>query len=97
MEAIVEALSEIVEEKNYRFCINHISSMFQIFFSSERVYDYRSAKTADAALFAGYHRKLLERGVFFPPSQFETCFVSESHSEQDIVATVKAMSFALSD
>ena len=57
--ALVEALSDLVAEKNYPLQISHISSMFQIFFTPNPVYDYRSAKTADLARFKTYHRKLL--------------------------------------
>ena len=94
-QAIIDTLYYVKEKENRKFQINHISSMFQIFFTPERVYDYNSAKTADVALFQSYHRKLLEKGVFVPPSQFETCFVSESHTFQDINETKKALISAL--
>jgi glutamate-1-semialdehyde 2,1-aminomutase len=94
---IVDALTEIREEKNLEFQINHISSMFQIFFTSERVIDYNSAKTANVELFSNYHQKLLEKGVFVPPSQFETCFTSASHTTHDINETSKAMASALAE
>jgi glutamate-1-semialdehyde 2,1-aminomutase len=93
--ALVAGLSNMVEERGWRLQINHVSSMFQVFFTSESVYDYRSAKTSDVELFKEYHRRLLEKGVFVPPSQFETCFVSEAHTMQDINATLDAMAFAL--
>lgn len=93
--ALVAALSELVEAKGFRFQINHVSSMFQLFFTSTRVFDYASVKTADVELFNAYHRLLLERGVFVPPSQFETCFVSVAHTNRDIDATLDAFSFAL--
>jgi glutamate-1-semialdehyde 2,1-aminomutase len=93
--AIVKGLTDLIEEKNYPFQINHISSMFQIFFTPNRVYDYRSAKTADLARFKTYHRELLEKGIYMPPSQFETCFVSESHTREDIDQTVEAMKSSL--
>lgn len=93
--AIVKALRELKEEKDYGLQINHISSMFQIFFTSYTVYDYRSAKTADVAIFKSYHEKLLKKGIFVPPSQFETCFVSEAHTKQDIDKTIETITFAL--
>lgn len=92
---IVKALTNIKEEKNDRFQVNHISSMFQVFFTPNQVYDYRSAKTADVRRFKAYHTKLLDEGIFIPPSQFETCFVSESHTKEDIDVSIKAMALAL--
>jgi len=93
--SIVKALRELKEEKDYGLQINHISSMFQIFFTSNTVYDYRSAKTADVARFKSYHEKLLKKGIFIPPSQFEACFVSEAHTKQDIDKTIETITFAL--
>jgi glutamate-1-semialdehyde 2,1-aminomutase len=41
------------------------------------------------------HRKLLEKGIYMPPSQFETCFVSESHTRKDIDQTKEAIALSL--
>jgi glutamate-1-semialdehyde 2,1-aminomutase len=84
------------EENNPPFQINHIASMFQIFFTPNFVYDYRSAKTADVARFKTYHTKLLENEVYIPPSQFETCFVSESLTREDVHKTNEAIAHSLS-
>ena len=54
------------------------------------MHDYASAKTSDTALFARFFHELLERGVYFPPAQFEAAFVSLAHTESDIDATVRA-------
>lgn len=93
--AIVKALSDLKAEVDYPIQVNHISSMFQLFFTPSSVYDYRSAKTADVARFKTYHRKLLEKGIFTPPSQFETCFVSEAHTRQDVDQTKEVMAYSL--
>ena len=94
-KVIVKALTDLKADQNYPLQINHVSSMFQIFFTSNYVCDYRSAKTADVARFKSYHKKLLEKGIFIPPSQFETCFVSEAHTRQDIDETIETIAFAL--
>jgi len=94
-EAIVKAFGDVVHERNCPFQISHISSMFQVFFTGNRVYDYRCAKTSDLARFKIYHGRLLEKGIFIPPSQFETCFVSESHTREDIDQTIEAMAASL--
>jgi len=95
INTIIKALKDLKEDKDNRLSINHISSMFQIFFTLDDVYDYRSAKTADVARFKFYHKKLLEEGIFIPPSQFETCFISETHTKQDIDKTIETITFAL--
>jgi glutamate-1-semialdehyde 2,1-aminomutase len=54
------------------------------------VFDYASAKMSDGKRFMALHRRLLERGVFVPPSQFEACFLSSAHTDADLKLTVDA-------
>src|SRR6059058_4739369 len=75
--------------------INQIGSMWTLFFAGEDVYNYPTAKRADVARFARVHRALLERGVYLPPSQFESAFLSSEHGEPEIEATVTAFREAL--
>jgi len=70
--------------------VNRAGSMFTIFFTNKPVSDYDSAKTSDTARFAEFHRRMLERGVYWPPSQFEAAFVSAAHTEEDVRKTVAA-------
>jgi glutamate-1-semialdehyde 2,1-aminomutase len=75
--------------------INHVGSMFQMFLTDEPVVDYRSSKTADKEKFTELHKRLLRLGVFLPPSQFETCFISSAHSKDDVDRTVDAIEDSL--
>jgi glutamate-1-semialdehyde 2,1-aminomutase len=59
--------------------------------------DYESAKSADTERFGEFFRRLLERGIYWPPSQFEAAFVSLAHSDDDIETTIEAMGKALLD
>ena len=70
--------------------VNRAGSMFTCFFTSDPVTDYFSAKRSDTATFARFFRSLLERGVYFPPSQFEAAFVSTAHTDADVSATLEA-------
>jgi len=88
---ICDRIHEIAEEHNYPIQINSVASMFQIFFSESEVYNYEIARKADKERFMVYHRKLLENGIFIPPSQFETCFISSAHSEKDVERTAEAI------
>jgi glutamate-1-semialdehyde 2,1-aminomutase len=62
--------------------VNRVGSMLTPFFTSQAVRDYDTAKRADAALFAAWFRRLLQRGISLPPSQFEASFVSTAHDEE---------------
>ncbi len=75
--------------------INRVGSMFTAFFTEDAVTDYASTKKSDPARFGKFFRALLERGVYFPPSQFEAAFVSLAHTEQDIALTLQATSEGL--
>jgi glutamate-1-semialdehyde 2,1-aminomutase len=86
--ALVTPLKKTIEDANLKLQINHLSSMFQLFFTGSPVYDYLSVKKSDSTKFMAYHAKLLAKGVFIPPSQFETCFISAAHNEEDIRKTV---------
>jgi glutamate-1-semialdehyde 2,1-aminomutase len=54
------------------------------------VRDEASAKRANADMFRKLFDELLKRDVFIPPSQFETCFVSYAHTEDDADKTIEA-------
>lgn len=86
---IVRRLRMVIDENDLRLQINHVASMFQVFFTEKPVYDYKTAKTADNKKFMLYQRRLLDKGIFIPPSQWETCFLSSEHSEQDIQRTIE--------
>jgi glutamate-1-semialdehyde 2,1-aminomutase len=77
--------------------VNRVASMFTGFFSSDPVTDYASAKRSDTGRFARFFRSLLERGVYFPPSQFEAAFVSTAHTDADVAATLEAAAKAFEE
>jgi glutamate-1-semialdehyde 2,1-aminomutase len=68
--------------------VNRVGSMVTPFVGVDAVDDYTSARAADRDHFARLHRAWLEAGVFWPPSQFETGFLSTAHTEADIDHTV---------
>lgn len=81
---IVADLREVLSQLGLRYTINQVGSMYSLFFTTEAVWDYNSAKKADTALFGRYFRQMLERGVYLAPSQFETLFVSQILGEKEI-------------
>jgi glutamate-1-semialdehyde 2,1-aminomutase len=77
------------------YCVNRVGSMFTIFFQAAPVENYEHAKRSDTARFGRFFHELLQRGVYFPPSQFEAAFVSAVHTPEDVSATRQAISEAL--
>ena len=94
-KSITKPLQKLIDDYNLQLQLNTIASMFQIFFTQTPVTDYKTVKTSDNAMFMNYQAKLLENGVFVPPSQFETCFLSSAHSAEDLKGTVNSLSIAL--
>jgi glutamate-1-semialdehyde 2,1-aminomutase len=90
--AIVNPLRRLAEDSTLDLQVVDIASMFQVFFTPTPVCDYKTVKTADSAKFLAYHAEILKKGVFVPPSQFETCFLSNAHSSTDLEETIETMS-----
>ena len=88
-------LSELLHERHLPYQVAGIGSMFQIFMTDRPVRNNRDAMSADAKTFMRLFHALLERGVYIPPSQYETCFLSMAHSDGDIRRTVNAYDGAL--
>jgi glutamate-1-semialdehyde 2,1-aminomutase len=71
--------------------VNRVGSMFTYFLQPGPITDFESAKRSDTARFGRLFHFLLERGVYFPPSQFEAGFVSAAHTDRDIARTGQAI------
>lgn len=79
-----------VEKLGLNFTINHIGSMFTLFMTDRSVANFVDAKTCDLALFGRYFHAMLKRGIYFPPSQFESLFVSTALTDELIAQIIQA-------
>ncbi|HVJ86185.1 MAG TPA: aminotransferase class III-fold pyridoxal phosphate-dependent enzyme, partial [Caulifigura sp.] len=70
-------------------------SMFTVFFQAGPVHSLKDATRSDTSRFSTFFHSMLESGVYLPCSQFEACFVSAAHSDEDIAATIAAARKAL--
>ncbi|MCM8800868.1 MAG: glutamate-1-semialdehyde 2,1-aminomutase [Candidatus Omnitrophica bacterium] len=89
-EKLCRGISHILKKKNIDFCLNHIGSMFCLFFTKKRVFDLNTAMTSDTKKYAFYFWKMIKNGIYIAPSQFETNFLSFSHLEEDLDFTLRA-------
>src|SRR3989338_6477012 len=86
------------ENSKNKIKINHIASMFTIFFNAnKKINNYKTAKQSDTKKFAKFHSALLKNKIYFPPSQFEACFLSMAHSKEDIGRTIDAVNRAINN
>jgi glutamate-1-semialdehyde 2,1-aminomutase len=72
------------------YTINQLGSMYSLFFTSENVTDFDSAKMSDTALFGKYFQAMLRRGVYLGPSQFESLFLSIALTDEIIQRVLNA-------
>lgn len=96
-ERLAAGLRGALGEHHVPGTVNSLGSMLTVFFGEAPVTDFASANRSDRARFARFHRGLLERGVYFPPSQLETAFVSLAHTDALIDETILIASAVLAD
>ena len=77
--------------------IHRLGSMFTVFFSDKPVTDFESACACDLEAFKIYFHSMLEQGIYLPPSQFETNFLSLAHSPEDIQKTIDCAAKAFAE
>jgi len=94
---LVDGLSEAARGAGAAYTSNRVGSMFTGFFTDQPVVDDRSAKLANTRRYARFFHAMLDRGVYFAPSQFEAGFVSLAHTDADIDATLNAAAGAFSE
>lgn len=90
-------LKDILSTFNKSFALNRSGSMMTLFFVEDEVRYYENAIKSDTKLFANYFHRMLERGIYLAPAQFEAFFVSTVHTDEDIEKTLKAASETFSD
>jgi len=88
-------LTTVLDEFGLYPVINRLGSMFCIYFTEGEVGSLAEVMTCDTEQYSRTFRRLLQEGVYFPPSQFEVCFMSCAHDLTDIDQTVEAFGRAL--
>jgi glutamate-1-semialdehyde 2,1-aminomutase len=90
-----EGIARAIHDSNIEARIARIGAMFCLYFTSEPVTDYASAKRSNTTRFAHYFWQMLERGIYFPPSQFEACFISLALEDAMLEETIKQIEIVL--
>jgi glutamate-1-semialdehyde 2,1-aminomutase len=87
---LVEGVAEVAKRAGVTLSYNRVGSMFTWFFTDGPVTDWASASKCDTEAFARFFRKMLDAGIYLPPSQFEAAFLSAAHTEEDVQKTISA-------
>lgn len=90
-----EGLKRGLQEAKVAGTVQRVGSMLTLFFIDGPVRNWGDADRCDRKRFSSWHRGLLERGVYWPPSQFEAAFLSRAHTNEDIDRIIQASAEAL--
>ena len=90
-EYLEKGISTVLTEKRLVHRINRLGSMISVHFADHEVVDFASAAGADIDLFNKFFHHMLDRGVYLPPSAYESWFLSNALSYEDIDFTVDAI------
>lgn len=76
------ALESHIAHNSYPVSVSQIGSMLTLFFRSSKPQNFSEAKESDGEAFKKFFWALLKRGIYYPPSQFEACFLSSCHGSE---------------
>jgi len=88
--ALAKGLGEIAEQKGIPLQVPQTGSMYCLFFTDQPVTNFDHAIGSKHEMFKSVFHKMLEKGVYLPPSSYETCFISAAHSDEDLEKTLDA-------
>lgn len=87
-KCLEEGFRGILKKKNIPFQINRLGSMFSLHFTKEPVIDFKSSAKGNNNLFNRYFHGMLDEGIYLPPSAFESYFLNDALSIEDIEITI---------
>jgi glutamate-1-semialdehyde 2,1-aminomutase len=94
--AVAEGVAAEAAKAGIALTTNRVGAMWTWFFSGGPVESYDDAAKSDTAAFGRFHRAMLDRGVWLPPSQFEAAFLGTAHGDAEVRATIDAAREAFS-
>lgn len=86
-----KGIGTVLTDANIQFTINRVGSMISVHFDANPVYDFNTAKNGDNETFKKFFHGLLNRGVYIAPSAYETWFITEALSYEDLDFTINAI------
>ena len=90
-DRLADGMREAASRAGAGVRINQVGSLVAPFFTPDRVESFADATKSDLQKYAAYFEKMLARGVYLAPAQFEAMFVSAAHSEEDLEHTIRAV------
>jgi len=89
-EMLHQGMETALDKKGIHYQINRYGSMLSVHFTQKPVVDFETAALGNNENFKKYFHGMLDRGVYLPPSAFESYFLNDALSEEDIAFTISA-------
>lgn len=86
-----KGIDKVLSENNIEFTINRVGSMISVHFDKNEVYDFETAKNGDNDRFKKFFHELLKRGIYIAPSAYETWFITDALTYEDLDYTIKSI------
>ena len=86
-----EGLTSVLEKENIPHKINRVGSMISLHFTDKEVFDFETAAKGNNQHFNNYFHGMLKEGIYLPPSAFESYFLNDALSNEDIDFTIEAL------
>ena len=93
---LADGLRSVLRQTRTDGCVNQIGSMLTIFFGIDKARDFNTVRNCNVDRFGTFFRGMIDQGVYLPPSQFESAFVSLAHGEDEVEQTIVAAKTVLS-
>ncbi len=94
---LAEGLNEVLKSWGKPYVINQLGSMLSVHFSDHPVVDFASASAANNDLFKQFFHAMLKRGIYLPPSAFESWFLNNALTKEDLDKTIQAAKESLQE
>jgi len=91
-----QGFESVLSGSGIQYQINRLGSMISVHFTAHAVTDFKSAAHGNNDFFKKYFHGMLKQGVYLPPSAFESYFLNDALSEQDIDKTITALDAVIS-
>lgn len=86
-----KGMREVLIKNQVAFTINRVGSMISVHFDANPVYDFQTAKNGDNETFKIFFHELLKRGIYIAPSAYETWFITDALTYEDLTYTIKCV------
>lgn len=96
-KVLKEGIQSQLKQLGKNYTVNQLGSMFTLFFTDRPVKNFSDAKTCDLSLFGQYFQGMLKRGIYLPPSQFESWFLSDALGALELQKILQASEETLTE